>query len=207
MKIKPIEEWSDLKLIRMVKLNGDNDAFLEICRRTEKLFFGVCHKYSSALASKGVFLQDIFNEKNYIILSCIKSFNPKRGTKLSSHIGNYARFLCLNSMNARRFIIPQYGDDNIQKKIEDQQVYQNYSHQMPHLEESRDYIFSLLNKADDKRIRDVFKYRYSGQKKMIWNKIAKKMKTSPQTIMNLHSRGLALIKEKLSKEEDLLHYV
>jgi hypothetical protein len=25
--------------------------------------------------------------------------------------------------------------------------------------------------------------------------------------MNLHSRGLALIKEKLSKEEDLLHYV
>ena len=110
-------------------------------------------------------------------------------------------------MNARRFIIPQYGDDNIQKKIEDQQVYQNYSHQMPHLEESRDYIFSLLNKADDKRIRDVFKYRYSGQKKMIWNKIAKKMKTSPQTIMNLHSRGLALIKEKLSKEEDLLHYV
>ena len=191
----------------MVKLNGDNDAFLEICRRTEKLFFRVCHKYAAALASCGIFLPDIFEDKNIIILNCIKNFNPKRGTKLSSHIGNYARFLCLNAMNAKRWVVPQYGDDNIQKKIEDEQVYQNYFHQPPNLEESRDYIFSLLNQAEDKRIKKIFAYRYSGQKKMIWQKIANKMKVSPQTVALLHNRGLDLIREKISKEEDLLHYV
>lgn len=201
-KTKPISERSDSYLIRKVKNEACNDSFKEICRRYENLFYKQCQKYSTSLSTCGIYVQDIFNEKNIIILHCIKTFKPSKKTKLSSWIGNYARYLCLNSMNAKRLLIPS-PDEEVTKRIEEQQICNDYFQPKVNLDESRNYIYDLLNQMKDPRIKEIFEYRYFQPKKMIWQKIAKKMKTSPQTVMALHRKGISLIKNKITVEGDL----
>jgi len=197
-----LENKSDLFLIRQVKNKACSECFLEICRRYENVFYKMCQKYSSSISNCGFNLQDIFNEKDMIIFHCVKTFNPKKKTKLSSWIGNYARYLCLNSINSRRFIMPSC-DEDVQRKIEEQQIFNNYFESQNSLEESKDYIFDILGQMKDPRIKDIFEYRYFAGKKMIWNKIARKIKASPQTVMCLHKKGLILIKNKMKHSDNI----
>jgi RNA polymerase sigma factor (sigma-70 family) len=201
-RIKALSERSDAYLIRQVKQKASNEAFLEICRRYEDLFYKVCQKYAASLSACGIFLQDIFNEKNVIILHCVKTFKPQKKTKLSSWIGNYARYLCLNSMNSKRLVIP-YPDDEVQRRIEEKQVYQEYLHEEGRdPEEVKNQVFAALGELKDQRIRQIFELRYLQSKKMIWQKIAKKIGTSPQTVMALHRKGINLIRNKITEEEN-----
>jgi RNA polymerase sigma factor (sigma-70 family) len=197
-----LESKSDSYLINKVKNEASSEAFMEICRRYEDVFYKICQKYSSSLSSCGIYLQDIFNEKNAIILHCIKTYNPNKKTKLSSWIGNYARYLCLNSMNSKRFIV-SCSDEDIKNKLEENQIFNNYSENKLNLSESKAYVFDILNQMKDKRVKDIFEYRYFNGKKMIWNKIAKKINASPQTVMSLHKRGLILIKNKFVRNENI----
>ena len=199
-KTKPISEQSDIELIRAVKKEASSEAFEEICRRTDQLFYKICHKYSSALASCGISFQDILNERDAVILQCIRSFKPSKKTKLSSHIGNYTRYLCLNSMNAKR-IITVSPDEEVTKNIENQQICHDYFQNYSSNEENKNQIFNLVNKISDPRIKKIFKYRYSKRKKMIWSDIAKRMHTSPQTVMSWHRKGLSLLKEQVNSEK------
>ena len=201
-RIKVLSERSDAYLIRQVKQKACSDAFMEICRRYEDLFYSVCQKYSASLSSCGIPLQDIFNEKNIIILHCIKTFKPSKKTKLSSWIGNYARYLCLNSMNAQKLIVPNH-DDEAHRRLEEGQVVHNYFYDEPNLEQTKDKIFGVLRELHDKRVITIFELRYLQSKKMIWHKIAKKLHTSPQTVMTLHRKGMSLIKDKISDLEDI----
>lgn len=186
---------TDSQLVRLVKSNGDNEAFKEICRRYENIFYKVCQKYAPALSVSGVNPQDIFDEKNFIIFHCVNTFNYKKKAKLSTWIGNYARYLCLNSLNARKFILPS-SDEDIIKYIEDTQATQNYSSNQLN-QEDYGYILNIIDQLKDKRVEEVFKYRYFTDKKMIWSKIAKKMKISTQTAINLHNKGISLLKKKV----------
>lgn len=197
---------SDLQLVRMVKRNASDEAFLEICRRHEKLFYSICQKYAVSLASSGVPCQDILLEKNIIIYNCILSFDPKKKVKLSSWIGNYARYLCLNSINARKFIL-QPKDDEDNTKAQEDRSYQQYLENPPSLKEDKDYIFYILDRLKDKRIKEIFEYRYFSPTKMIWDNIAKKINTSPQTVITLHKKGLSLIKTKMRSCENICDLV
>jgi RNA polymerase sigma factor (sigma-70 family) len=201
-RIKELSERSDAFLIRQVKLHASSEAFSEICRRYENLFYKVCQKYSASLSTCGIYLQDIFNEKNIIILHCVKTFKPSKKTRLSSWIGNYARYLCLNSMNSKRLMVPS-PDAEIHKRIEEKQVYQDFLQERPDMEETKKQVFCVLSQIKDKRIKSIFKLRYLQAKKMIWQKIAQKMGTSPQTVMALHRKGLALIRDKITEEENI----
>ena len=98
-------------------------------------------------------------------------------------------------------------DMEVQQRIEEQQVCNEYFQTKTNLEESSNYIFDLLNQMKDKRIKEIFEYRYFQPKKMIWQKIAKKMHTSPQTVMALHRRGLTLIKNKITSEDTVCDLV
>lgn len=194
----PVTSKTDIQLVRSVKKHADNESFNEICRRYENLFYKICQKYHTALSMTGINVQDIFDEKNYIIFHCIKSYKIKKNTKLSTWIGNYARYLCLNSINARKFIIPS-NDDEVQKFLEENQIKNDFTHDT-HSIDSYNYIFNILEQLKDDRITDIFKYRYCGEKKMIWSKVAKKMKLSTQTVVNLHDKGLKLVQSKMNSK-------
>lgn len=193
-----VSEKTDKQLIRSIKRNSDNESFNEICRRYENIFYKICQKYSSSLSSCGINVQDIFDEKNFIIYHCILTFKPKKNTKLSTWIGNYARYLCLNSINAKKCILPS-NNEEVTKFLEDNQIKNNFYHQNNHIEQYN-YIFNILEQLKDERITNIFKYRYCDDKKMIWSKVADKMNLSTQTVVNLHDKGLKLLKSKLNSQ-------
>lgn len=190
---------SDLELVELVKVKADSDAFVEVCRRYENIFYKVCQKYAAALVNSGINPQDIFEEKNYIIFHCVSTFQPKRKTKLGTWIGNYARYLCLNSINARRFILPT-TDEDLKKYIEESQASHDYFVNLSHSQEEFKYVLNILDQIKDRRIIDIFRLRYLNQKRMIWADIATKIGVSTQTVINLHNKGLSLLKRKIKSK-------
>jgi RNA polymerase sigma factor (sigma-70 family) len=189
---------TDLALVKSVRKHGDNESFNEICRRYENVFYKICQKYVTPLQVSGINPQDIFDEKNFIILHCVNTYKSGKKTKLSTWIGNYARYLCLNSINARRFILPS-SDDDIKRHIEESQTAQNYT-QSHSTEEDYKYIVNILEQLRDERINEIFRLRYFSEKKMIWAKIACKMGISTQTAINLHNRGIELLRRKIKSD-------
>lgn len=197
--LNTLECKNDSELVGLIKEKADSDAFTEVCRRYENIFYKICQKYVSALSMSGVNPQDIFDEKNFIIFHCVSTFEEKHKAKLSTWIGNYARYLCLNSINARKFIHPS-TDNEIKQYIENAQTVSSYLHSGRDSAEDYKYILNLLNQLKDPRILGVFKLRYFEQRRMIWAQIAKKMGISTQTAINLHNRGIELIRRKLKSE-------
>ena len=189
-------EKTDKQLVKLVKSKADSGAFTEVCRRYENIFYKICQKYVNPLTSSGVNPQDIFDEKTYILFHCVKSYNPEKKAKLGTWIGNYARYLCLNSINARKFIVAS-TDEDIRRYIEDGQAKTEFLSQSRNRKEDFIYLLNLLSQLKDPRINDIFSLRYFGAKKMTWTQIAKKLKISTQTAINLHNRGLSLLKRKL----------
>ena len=54
----------------------------------------------------------------------------------------------------------------------------------------------------DERISKVFKLRYfSGEKKLTWQKVARKLNVSTQTAINLHEKGRLILRNKLESKE------
>ena len=189
---------TDDQLIKAVVNEGDGKAFEEICKKYENIFYKVCQKYSAALSVSGVDPNDIFSEKNFIIFHCIRTFDPARNTKLSTWIGNYARYLCLNSINDRRFIFPSRDNDVI-KRIEDDQVSQNHFKSAFGMEDFL-YVSNLISQLKDKRVGEIFKYRYFMDKKWKWAKIADQMNISTQTAINLHNKGINMLRRKVKSK-------
>lgn len=187
---------TDGRLVKMVRDKADNGAFLEVCRRYENIFYKVCQKYSAVLSNNGVNPQDIYEEKNYIIFHCISSFNPSKKSKLGTWIGNYARYLCLNSINARKFILPT-TDDILKQHIEDGQAHHDYFADTINTQEDFKYVMNILKQIQDPRVIKIFKLRYLNQKKTTWTEISEKIGLSTQTVINLHNRGLSLLRRKL----------
>lgn len=191
---------TDVELINLIKNQSDNEAFLEICNRYEKIFYKVCQKYLSKLNCIGVSADDIFDEKNTIIYHCINTFEPKKKTKLGTWVGNYARYLCLNSINARKFIYPM-SDEDIKEKIENiNPHYDNYSHS-DNIKDDFNYAIDILNQLEDKRILKIFKFRYLKDKKYIWSDIAKELNLSPQMVINLHEKGINFLNKKFKNRK------
>ena len=193
------ETKTDTQLVRLVKGKSDSDAFKEVCRRYENIFYKICQKYVSPLTVSGVNPQDIFDEKTYILYHCVNSYKASKKTKLGTWIGNYARYLCLNSINARKFLIPT-TDNEIKKHIEDTQARAQFDDNQEDKKNEYFYVLNLLTQLKDPRIIEIFKLRYFGPKRMIWTKIAKKMKLSTQTAINLHNRGLTLLRRKMKSK-------
>jgi RNA polymerase sigma factor (sigma-70 family) len=191
-----LQHKSDSELVELIKSKADSDSFNEVCRRYENIFYKICQKYVNALSMSGVNPQDIFDEKTFIIYHCISSYKPSKKTKLGTWIGNYARYLCLNSINARKFILPT-TDADLKQYIEETQASQDFQQKQDNPKEDFNYILNLLSQLKDPRITEIFKYRYLGHKRMIWAHIAKKMNISTQTAINLHNKGIELIRRKL----------
>jgi len=192
-------DLSDKILIRRVKNNGCNDSFLEICRRYENAFYKICQKYTPALINAGVCPQDIYDEKNMIILNCVKSFKTSKKTKLSTWICNYARYLCLNSINARKALIA-VDNEELTKIVNERSCFTEYKTKKS-VTEDLDYVYNLLNQIKDKRILKIIELRHLQENKKEWKYIAKKMNISAQTAINLHERGLNLIRKKIKSKE------
>lgn len=197
---KKLSYTSDLELIDLIKNNADSEAFVEVCRRYEKVFYMVCNKYVTILNKKGIPEQDVLDEKNHVILHCVNIFDKSRKACLGTLIGNYARYLCLNVIKTKRFVAEEFYLDNQEIDIEKIQTGSCKFEKRMGIKNDYVYLVNLLKQIDDERVYKIFELRYINSNHYYWKDISKMLNISVQRILELHEWGLKLLKNKFNSE-------
>ena len=194
MKTTPV----DNTLVRKVKKNGCNESYKLLCSRHEKLFYKICQAYIPVAATKGIRKIDILENKDFVMFKAILSYKPNKKCKFSTWLGNCTKYYCLTLINANNRMVS--SEDDLLKMTINNQSKDVYVEQNKH-KYDKEYIFNILNSLKDQRISQVFKLRYfenfKERRKPTWSFIAKKIKTSTQTAINLHQRGKEILKKKM----------
>jgi len=193
----------DNTLIRRIKKNGCNESYKLLSNRHEKLFYKICQNYIPIAISKGIRKNDVLENKDFVIFKAILSYKNNKKCKFSTWLGNCTKYYCLTLINKDNRMIS--SEEDILKMAINNQVKEEYSEEEKN-KNDKEYIFNILKNLKDKRIYKVFKLRYfedfKEKEKPTWSFIAKKIKTSTQTAINLHERGKEILKKKLES----IHY-
>ena len=189
---------SDLEIIESVKINGCSGCFCKLLELHSNLFYKICNKYTYALSSYGIPREDIYDNKNFVFLDSITTFDQSKGVKFTTWLANKTRFYCLNLMNSRRRIV-NFSNDDIKKAIENKSFLQKDETEA---QETFAYVMFLLDSLKDKRIKQIFSLRYLEESSKIrWKSIASRMNISVQTAINLHSKGVRVLSGKINSKE------
>tara|TARA_R100000808_G_C2150183_1_gene158830 strand:- start:1341 stop:1943 length:603 start_codon:yes stop_codon:yes gene_type:complete len=185
----------DNKLIKNVQCKNCSESLSLLIQRHAPLCFDVFRKYSHLFENNGVNYNDVSDEKEMLIYKSAMSFNPKKKAKFSTWLGNQARYHCLNAVNKNR-LVPT--DDEYLDFVINKEALDSHDGNMP---EDIDYIKNILSQTKDKRIPRIFHIRYfqNPRKKTSWNKVAKEIGVSTQTVINLHNKTIKMLKFKMEK--------
>jgi len=188
----------DIDLINKVKFENDNDALKELESRHTGIYNEIVKKYYKHLIDFGVNANDVSSDKLFVLYKSVMSFDPSKNVKFSTWLGNQARYYCLNCINKKNNTL-NMDQDNLISLLEKNQMKSNDN--LSKIKEKSDQIFSILSRIKDDRIQKIFKLRYfQGAKPTPWSKIGKKLKVSTQTVINLHEKGRAFLKNKLTAD-------
>lgn len=194
-----LENLQDIELIEIIKHGKRNssDAMREIINRHSGIFIEVINHYvpnNSPYCNKN----DLIKEKSFHIYKALMKYDENRGTKFSTHLGNEAKWLCLNSYNKAKsrnaFSSSDYEFDKPQ----------DYN---PHIElineDSLKKVMKIISEHPDERVEKIFKMRYidgERNKVMPWKKISKDLNMSIQGCINIHNKVIKKIQKKIKKE-------
>ena len=169
-------------------ISRHSGIYIEIVNRYIREDFGIVRK------------DDVIQEKDFNIYRCALKFDPSKKTKFSTYLGNETKWMCLNLYNRNK------------KEKNNLEISENiYSLLCPDLSEIPNRIDtemqaevnSIIKNIPDKRIKKIFKMRYvEGQKNKVmpWKRIGEKVNLSIQGCINVHNKGIMLIKDKLQGE-------
>lgn len=196
---------NDEELALRVKEYKCDESLKKLIVKHSPLCFNIYKRYSSTLSkfSGGLSSSEMRNEKDFIIYKSCVSFNPQKKVKFSTWLGNFARYYCLNQINKNKNLINMEDSDlqfYMDKKNSEESI--NLLQETP--EVFREYVLNILLQIKDKRIVEVFKLRYfSGGSKKTWNSVSTRLDISIQTAINLHQKGIGILRNKI-KSKDLL---
>jgi RNA polymerase sigma factor (sigma-70 family) len=193
------EELEDLDLIKIVRQGAEHssEAMTEIINRHSGIFIEIINHYvppNSPYCNK----EDMIKEKSFYMYKALIKYDETKGTKFSTHLGNEAKWLCLNSYNkAKSRSMFSSSDYEFDKPTEEN----------PHIslinEESLNKVMKIINDFPDERVEKIFKMRYidgDKNKVMPWKKISKDLDMSIQGCINIHNKIIKKIQTKIKKE-------
>jgi RNA polymerase sigma factor (sigma-70 family) len=188
-------DLNDDILVKNVQEYNDEESLKTLINRHSALCNSLYKKYSQSMIASGVHLQDVVDQKDYMVYKSAMTFDPCKKSKFSTWLYNQIRYQCLNCMNENSHYLTLETDKLnylIEKNAPNHKEYKNIN----------DYILNIIEICSDKRAKKIFKMRYSnysGEKKS-WSKIAKKLKISTQTAINIHNKTLKLLKFKIKSK-------
>tara|TARA_R110002051_G_scaffold171586_2_gene242051 strand:- start:41 stop:520 length:480 start_codon:yes stop_codon:yes gene_type:complete len=154
-------------------------------------------RYSSTFYANNIDITEASSDKNLIIWNSAKSFNTDKNVKFSTWLANQVKYSCLNAINKKVKDRLVATEDEILDVLKER-----------HPEEADNNLFefteNILNQLKDKRIKRIFSLRYSVySKKPSWCTVAEQIKVSTQTAINLHNRGIKILRKKMSSKKFL----
>ena len=197
-RLRMEKKTEDFALISKIKEKGCNESYQTLCDRHENLFFKICQKYIPLIESiAGINREDVLQDKHFVIYKALSSYKNNKKTKFSTWLGNCTKYHCLNFLNSNKKTATP-GDDFVNYQLDKKSLNEKPQASTVDI----DFIFNILEQLKDERIVKVFRLRYFGEfghgKKPTWSRIARQINTSTQTAINLHRRGRAIIKKKMS---------
>lgn len=192
----------DYSLVNNIQNKVDRDASLnELVNRHSGIFYDIINKLvpnNSDICSR----QDLFEDRELHIYNTAMKFDPEKGAKFSTFLGNETKWLCLNSYNKakRKYCIPKTLEElDFINKIEGINV-NNDELDRTLVNE----IYFIINKHADPRVSKIFKMRYNdgkNNKLLPWKNIAPEVKLSIQGCINIHDGVISDLQNKLLKKE------
>ena len=191
-------QWSflsDNHLVERVKKRACEKSLLELSERHSGLYFKILKKYSKSFFANNIDINEAATDKNLIIWNSVKSFSPDKNVKFSTWLANQTKYHCLNTLNKKnkdRLITT--GDDILDYLNEEQEISNGAV--------LFEFIENILSQLKDQRIKKIFSMRYSKEeKKPSWCVVASSLEISTQTAINLHNKGIKILRKKISSEK------
>lgn len=193
-----LENKTDEYLIRKVQNNNCEDSLKILIARHSPICYKVYKKYIPSFNVKNIDINEVYQQKDYVIYRTVKSFKPNKKTKFSTWLANQIRYQCLNTINKKEDLV--YMDHPELQFIIDREKPKDDNNEK--LNELREYINSLLEQLKDRRISKIFNMRYfETGSNQTWTKIGKRMNMSTQNAINLHNKGVQILKNKLTSKD------
>ena len=188
---------SDNYLVERIKLANCEESLGELINRHSAICFKIIKRYASTFYANNINIIDASSDKNLIIWNSAKSFNVDKNVKFSTWLANQVKYSCLNALNKKSKDRLVATEDEILELLKERPE-----------EETEGNLFeftgNILNQLKDKRIKQIFSMRYSTRhKKPSWCKVAEELNVSTQTAINLHNRGIAVLRKKITSEKFL----
>ena len=188
---------SDSYLTERISVSNCEDSLDELISRHSGLCFKIIKKYSGTFYAYNIDVNETSSDKNLIIWNSAKSFSPDKNVKFSTWLANQVKYSCLNALNKKSKDRLVAMEDEILDVLKEKTS-----------EEKTDNLFefanNILKQLKDKRIKQIFSMRYSTfHKKPSWCKVAEQLNVSTQTAINLHNRGIEVLRKKIKSEKFL----
>jgi len=194
-----LKEYSDQELIDMVKEHKTNasSAMTEIINRHSGIFIEIVNHFVP-VDSPYCDRKELIEDKKFYIYKALMKYDQNKGTKFSTHLGNEAKWLCLNiyNKNKNKLMLPS-SDIEYDKELVDN------PHARSIEQESLNRVIDIIRDYPDERVNKIFTMRYiDGEKNRVmpWKKISKELNMSIQGCINIHNQAIKNIQKKVTRE-------
>jgi RNA polymerase sigma factor (sigma-70 family) len=189
-----MKKCKDETLIKKIVNNQCSKSLEELVNRHSGMIFNIGKKYCNSCSLD---LHELNDNRYWIIFNAVKSFNPMKGSKFSTWLGNQIRFFCLNYKNKNNKLITT--ENNILEFLLNEI---NKKNNISNQKELVNLIIDLFNNISDPDTKNAIYYRYFYNKDRILNysEIAQILNVTPQTVLNWHNKFIRFAKKKLTNQ-------
>ena len=193
----PSNETDEI-IIQRLKLNPqDSPSLMELVDRHSGIFINMVTSYTPPTSLS--LREEIITDKTYYIYQAALKYNPNKGTKFSTHLGNEAKWMCLNIYNKNK--------KRPEVSVEEMVVELSEDFNSPHSKKNLDFdsflsIMDIVKNFKDQRIYEIFSMRYiEGYKNKVmpWKMVSSRLNMSIQGCINIHDSTITKLQNKLKK--------
>ena len=96
------QELSDLELIENIQLDvNTQNSLTQLIDRHSGIYLDMVNVYASP-SSPFIDYEDLIEDKDFKIYQAAKNYNPEKGAKFSTYLGNETKWMCLNLYNRNK---------------------------------------------------------------------------------------------------------
>lgn len=199
MPSKSPPDLSDQQLVLLIKKHHNADSYLrELVERHSGIYIDMINAY---VPTNTIFTNkdELIYDKEYNIYQAALKYDPTRGAKFSTYLGNETKWMCLNLYNKNR----RHPEIPTEETLLDlNQDFSKNEHELSIKKELFSKIMELIKDYPDDRISKIFNMRYiegSKNKVMPWKQVSEHIDMSIQGCINIHDSTITKLKIKLKE--------
>lgn len=212
---------TEADLITRVKNERDSEALTALINNHTGIYLSVVNRYANSYPNT-IRRGDLADDKLFNIYSFILDYDPTRGTKLSTYIGDRTNWMCktLLKQDARNPIrAGTYGPSGAMSfgtlgdtytteggavvTIADEDPDMDVAATVDRDMKMQDIMEAAWGVCPDKRFISILTYRHfnpQGQTSLSWRQIGEKMGMSHERARTIYNENLAIVKRHLAQK-------